>query len=113
MHISQSDYLKFYNEIRRELTDVIYQKEGVRPFYIPVTMEDISERCVEPMGTGIIASPDQTIGLNEYEYGDFIDKHYKDIFISHCKSTNSYDYNFFGALAKKIAKEIFEINKRL
>jgi len=118
MRITQNDYIDFYNSIMRELIDIIKEKEGVYIMFLPVPLENYNA-CIAPLGdwgesdAQSYELQDEAISLKEQEYGNYIDKKYQEMFVSHCKQSNYYDYEFFGVLAKKVANDIYKNKKKI
>lgn len=111
MKITQADYISFYNDIQKELIDTIERKKGYTLLYMPIKYSAGSSCCSpDTYSNGKIVNykpKDEVISLNEYKYGEYIDKNYMLDFKARCVFSDTYSKEKFSNLIKKIASEIY------
>lgn len=118
MDIRQRDYLLFYDSIINEYNKL----RGIKTIGLSQVEEydrnNGDRSCVtvgpsfESGNTHLSNSNTLTIeflSLKDQQFGDFIDKYYKDDFMTHCYKSDKYDYNYFNELAKKIARYLYNL----
>ncbi len=107
MVVKQNDYISFYNDILDALSNIIYRE---RDCYLLPQRASYGRMCCAPTPSWPTSCEpiDEKISLSEYTFGEYIDRNYKEKFISvthRMKSETSTEE--VRKLVKTVAEEIY------
>jgi len=118
MAIRQSDYVKFYYDVREKITDIVKEREGITMIWSdPISNDSVGHNAMErpysstnnPPNTcksGISTPKEEPISLNDLLYGNYIDSKYKELFKIFC-SSDGYVKNQMSDFIYRVAMDVY------